>query len=299
MMIISHDPGYLRDHCNRWAVLESGRLVQFDDFEAAHEQFLVQMRVKEVEKVVAQPFSRRLAAIDSLRRVAHADEEFMARVRQADVARDRHDWKAAEEGYAAALSMHPYERSYWAQLGHVMREQGLKVQAEIAYRTACALGESSRAMEPFMAVMGPAGNGAMAYPVAMPDSGDTRRQPPGYPDLAMLAALTKGAQRIDDDEALDLLRNPSAMEDVLVQMLGEARRDGLSAILPEAIQVVPGVGSTRRGWYGDVARLAGAEQERLEQALGKGEAPLAALQAAGGLAGWSVPDLKSIETAKT
>ena len=24
--IISHDPGYLRDHCNRWAVLDRGRM---------------------------------------------------------------------------------------------------------------------------------------------------------------------------------------------------------------------------------------------------------------------------------
>ena len=74
MMIISHDPGYLRDHCNRWAVLDRGRMTAFADFDAAHDHFIAQLRVSEVVRSAAQPFSRRMAAIDSLRRVAHDDE---------------------------------------------------------------------------------------------------------------------------------------------------------------------------------------------------------------------------------
>jgi len=293
MMIISHDPGYLRDHCNRWAVLDRGRMTAFADFDAAHDHFIAQLRVSEVVRSAAQPFSRRMAAIDSLRRVAHDDEQFMALVRQADTARDRHDWAAAETGYAAALALHPYERSYWVQLGHVAREQGRAMRAEIAYRTACAFGEPPRVLAPFIAAVEQPGSAAPSAPVGVPDGGETRSQPPGYPDLALLAALAGGSGQIGDDEALALLRQPAGMEDVLARMLanrqGEAHPDAPRSALPESIAVVPGNAPLRRAWHEDLARLAGARQDALETALARGEDPLAALCGAGGLAGWALP----------
>lgn len=39
MIIISHDAAYVRDHCNRWAVLHDGALVLYDDFELAYGEF--------------------------------------------------------------------------------------------------------------------------------------------------------------------------------------------------------------------------------------------------------------------
>ena len=129
-------------------------------------------------------------------------KQFMALVRQADTARDRHDWAAAETGYAAALALHPYERSYWVQLGHVAREQGRAMRAEIAYRTACAFGEPPRVLAPFIAAVEQPGSAAPSAPVGVPDGGETRSQPPGYPDLALLAALAGGSGQIGDDEAL-------------------------------------------------------------------------------------------------
>jgi ABC-type polysaccharide/polyol phosphate transport system ATPase subunit len=39
MIIISHDAAYVRDHCNRWAVLHDGKLVLYDDFELAYANF--------------------------------------------------------------------------------------------------------------------------------------------------------------------------------------------------------------------------------------------------------------------
>jgi ABC-type polysaccharide/polyol phosphate transport system ATPase subunit len=292
MMIISHDPGYLRDHCNRWAVIDAGRMIAFDDFETAHNHFLAQVRVGEVVRTVAQPFSRRMAAIDSLRRIAHEDEHFMALVRQADAARDRHDWAAAEELYAAALTLHPYERSYWVQFGHVAREQGQLVRAEIGYRTACAYGEPVQILWPFIAVVvGSAGN-IPAKQVAVPDGGETRKQPPGYPDLVMLAALAWGATQLGDDKALALMRQGSSLEAVLAEML-DAQRGAIN--LPEALAMVPGSAVLRRNWCDDLVRLAGARQEVFNAALAQGEQPLAALRCAGGFSGWALPISASAE----
>lgn len=298
MMIISHDPGYLRDHCNRWAVIDAGHFTPFDDFDAAHDYFLAQVRVGHVARVAAQPFSRRLAAIDSLRRVAHADEHFMALVRKADTARDRQDWAAAETGYAAALTLHPYERSYWAQLGHVAREQGRLVRAEIAYRTACAYGEPVRVLAPFIAAVGQRGSAAPSAPAVAPDGGETRRQPPGYPDLALFAALAGGVKRLDEDEALVLLRAPGGLEQVLARMLG-GRPAEAGGSLPNGVAMVPGDAPLRRAWSGDLARLAGARQDTLDAALARGEQPLAALKAAGGLAGWTLPPPAQAEAVQT
>lgn len=288
MMIISHDPGYLRDHCNRWAVIDDGRFTPFDDFDAAHDHFLAKISIKDVVRTVAQPFSRRMAAIDSLRRVAHDDERFMAMVRQADTARDQHDWAAAEAGYAAALTSHPYERSYWVQLGHVAREEGRLARAEIAYRTACAYGEPGKVLAPFIAAVEEPGTSSPSAPVPAPDSGETRRQPPGYPDLALLAALAKGSERIGDAEALALLRRPGGLEDVLEQMLEGVSPDARPTRLPEAIAMVPGDTPLRREWHEDLARLTGARLEDLDKAVAEGEDPLAALRMAGGLKSWQL-----------
>lgn len=287
MMIISHDPGYLRDHCNRWAVLDAGRLTAFDDFDTAQEHFLglVSADERQSAAVAAQPFVRRLAAIDALCRMAHADAQFMALVREADRARDRHDWAAAEAGYAAALTFHPYERSYWAQLGHVLREQGLLARAEIAYRTACAFGEPARALAPFIAAVVEGGSGSPDA-IAVPDGGPTRLQPPGYPDLALVAALLRGTERLDEGEALALLQGAQTIESVL------AGPSGAAPSLPPAIAVVPGADAPlRAGWHDDLARLAGARPEAFAAALARGEAPLEALRSAGGLEGWAaLPD---------
>ena len=39
MIIISHDAAYVRDHCNRWAVLHDGKLNHYNDFELAYADF--------------------------------------------------------------------------------------------------------------------------------------------------------------------------------------------------------------------------------------------------------------------
>lgn len=39
MIVISHDAAYVRDHCNRFAVLHDARLTLYDDFELAYADF--------------------------------------------------------------------------------------------------------------------------------------------------------------------------------------------------------------------------------------------------------------------
>lgn len=39
MIIVSHDAGYIRDNCNRWAILHEGEFVPYDDFEVAYAIF--------------------------------------------------------------------------------------------------------------------------------------------------------------------------------------------------------------------------------------------------------------------
>ncbi|MEQ5788198.1 ABC transporter ATP-binding protein [Erythrobacter sp. NFXS35] len=39
MVIVSHDAAYIRDNCNRWAILHEGEFVPYDDFEVAYAIF--------------------------------------------------------------------------------------------------------------------------------------------------------------------------------------------------------------------------------------------------------------------
>ena len=167
------------------------------------------------------------------------------------------------------------------QLGHVTREQGCLARAEIAYRTACAYGEPVHALTPFIAAVAQ-GSGA---PIPFPDGGPTRLQPPGYPDLALLAALTAGTDRLAEDQALALMQTGQTIETLL------AAWRITSAPLPAAIAVVPGGDAPlHAGWHDDLARLTGALPDLLTAALADGTQPLEALRTAGGLNGWALPD---------
>lgn len=39
MIIVSHDAAYIRDNCNRWAILHDGKFEPYDDFEVAYAIF--------------------------------------------------------------------------------------------------------------------------------------------------------------------------------------------------------------------------------------------------------------------
>ena len=75
------------------------------------------------------------------RRAASADASFQAAMAAADRARDAADWALAAQNYRQGLVLYPLHGGYHAQLGHVLKEQGLFLSAEIAYRNAICLGE--------------------------------------------------------------------------------------------------------------------------------------------------------------
>lgn len=300
MMIISHDPGYLRDHCNRWAVLDQAQMVHFADFDEAQDFFLDRIGSVTQAPVAPQPFSRRLAAIDSLSRVAHVDERFISLVRQADRARDQHDWAVAEKMYAEALSLHPYERSYWSQYGHVAREQGKRELAEIAYRTAAAYGESVRALMPFIEAVNPGTLTDERLRVIGSNSGETRVQPVGYPDIMLLAGLfCKGD--LDETAALDLMRDPARLDEVAARMFEESLQsiksnNGTDHTVPDGLPAVPGHAPLRHNWLEDICRLSGADFAGLTERVGaeqrlQSSALLNALLESGGFSGWRISQL--------
>ncbi len=92
MVLISHDPGYLRDHCNRFALLHGGKLSLFDDFDLAYDRF------REVIGLSAPPAIDRTAAPDRAALVevaqhrALGDERFRMAVREGDWSRDAGHW---------------------------------------------------------------------------------------------------------------------------------------------------------------------------------------------------------------
>lgn len=289
MIIVSHDPGYLRDHCNRWAVLVNGRMIAFTDFDEAQDYFLHTLSMREKRPVATMPISKRIPALDALRRMAYDDEQFMVLVRRADAARDKRNWAEAQKHYGLALALHPFERTYWVQLGHVAREQGKTVIAEIAYRTACAYGEPSREIAPFMAAVARMQSEALDKSLNAPDDGDIAKQPPGYPDLSLFWALVHGDAEIDDEAALTLLRTSDSLETMLAALLENRPRHRKEIVLPQAITMVPGQTPKCADWVEDLTRVSGAQAADFRKALAKGGDPLVILRNCGGFAGWRIP----------
>lgn len=224
MVIISHDAAYVRNHCTRFAILHDAKLTLYDDFEYAYREYNVLMGLVQRTTVSEVRFTSRAAALEALQAAAFGDERFRLLVQQGDWARDRHDWAEAEEKYAAALALHPYERSYWAQHGHVTRAQGKNVEAEISYRTACALGVPAQDLKPFLDSLR-----GEAPPPGAPDDvfglsqGKTCLQPPSRRDVDVIARLFWGEGEVDPAETLALMRAHRTLDDLASAIASDAR----------------------------------------------------------------------------
>ena len=83
----------------------------------------------------------RRALVARARREAGGDPAFQELVTTADQARYRGEFTAAIAAYRQALARYPLHSGYWTQLGHAWQELGSWCEAEIAYRSAIALGE--------------------------------------------------------------------------------------------------------------------------------------------------------------
>lgn len=224
MVIISHDAGYVRSSCNRFAVLINGRLTEFGDFDAAYEYYSENIGLLDQTKQPAIKFTTRSKALESSYHVAIADEAFRVHTQQGDWARDSGQWANSEKAYRAALALHPYERSYWTQLGHVLREQGKFMQAEIAYRTSAALGVPRRDLNPYLELtLTGQGLAPDQFPLATLKEQQTFAQPPAEPDIDVLSEWLWQSQPIPDAEKLAIMRSGNSLDDLVCQMLADSR----------------------------------------------------------------------------
>lgn len=224
MVLISHDPGYLRDHCNRFALLHGGKLALFDDFDLAYDQFREAIGLAAAPAADDAAAPDRAALIEVAQHRALADDRFRMAVREGDWRRDAKDWSGAEERYSAALALHPYQRSYWVQLGHVAKEGGHYARAELAYRTACAMGEpAADVIEHLRFVIAQRGDDVAAWPIHPYRKGAAASQTPGRPDVTALAFLLWRGAVPDDVEALALLRRHATCDALAAAMIADPR----------------------------------------------------------------------------
>lgn len=172
----------------------------------------------------ALSFTSRQALLETAQGAALADPQFRDLVARADAARDEGRWKDAADAYGTALKRHPYECSYWTQLGHMLKEQGYFDLAEIAYRTAAALGAEPQDVRAHLHfVMERQGIPGGRYPIRFHEQVTQHRQVPGRPDLLAFARLLWGAHDVADDEQLALLRTCDTLDALAAAMIADPR----------------------------------------------------------------------------
>jgi hypothetical protein len=168
--------------------------------------------------------SSRTALLDSAHAAALADPAFRDLTAQADSLRDTQQWQAAAQAYGRALRLYPYERSYWTQLGHMLKEQALFGPAEIAYRTSAAFGCEPQDVRPHLRfVMERQGVSEQQFPIRFFQTSPSFRQIPGRPDMLAFGRLLWGVQDIDDIEQLGLLRNCASLDELVAAMIRDPR----------------------------------------------------------------------------
>ena len=224
MVIISHDTSYVRDNCNRFAVLIEGRMTEFNDFESAYNFYGEQIGLAVQGKPRTGQFASRARAIDAAYQLAISDEAFRVQAHQGDLARNRSDWADAEKGYASALALHPYERAYWAQLGHAQRAQGKLIEAELSYRTASALGLPPTEIASFLeSIAKELGVALVPFAPSSLANAETHSQKPTFPEIEFFAELLWAKQAITSEEAVELMRTISSFDELVVRMINDDR----------------------------------------------------------------------------
>jgi len=169
-------------------------------------------------------FSDRETLIKSSQRAALSDKRFVDLVHAADHFRDQRNWLAAEANYAAALSLYPYQASYWAQHGHMAKEQEHFARAEISYRSACALGARPLdVIEHLNFVLIRQKADPARYPVRFYKPGPTALQPPAEADAVAFARLIWRVGGLDDQDMLNLLRSNANCDELLAAMIADIR----------------------------------------------------------------------------
>ncbi|MEQ5788196.1 hypothetical protein J3454_09850 [Erythrobacter sp. NFXS35] len=162
--------------------------------------------------------------LETSHEAALADPRFREGIERGDRARDLSNWAEAEAAFAAALDIYPYERSYWTQLGHMAKEQGRFVAAEIAYRTACAFGAPPQDVHSHLRfVLARQGLDEHRHPIRYHEAGPQPRQVPGGPDVIAGARLLWGALGVDDNDLVALLRHCATLDALTAAMIRDPR----------------------------------------------------------------------------
>ncbi|BDI61785.1 ATP-binding cassette domain-containing protein [Qipengyuania nanhaisediminis] len=290
MIIISHDASYIRDHCNRFAVLHAGKLELFDEFEAAYERFRATIGLDGGhEPEDGNVFEGRRQMIEATHIAAMLDDGFRTEVQAADWKRDEGAWTEAEALYASALAIFPYQRSYWVQLAHMAKEQGAFERAEIGYRTAIALGEPDEEVRDHLAFVLARQDASLAHYPARAYSGmQAHEAAPAAPDIALLARVAWGKETIDDATMLALLRGCENCDAVLGAMIADDRFAAARRLVSDAPRPDRGAALS---WAERLATIALPgddidEKRACARAIQEADDPWAALTAAGGFANW-------------
>ena len=284
MIIISHDASYIRDHCNRFAVLHDGELVQFAGFDEAYQDFRrkIGLERKQRSETVEIADDRR-QLIETTHTISVLDDAFRTAVQDADWKRDAGDWAAAEAAYAEALALYPYQRSYWVQRGHMAKEQGADARAEIGYRSAIALGEAyADVREHLDLVLRRQGTDLAARPAHIYRGEDAQRDAPAASDILLFAQAAWGSDAVGEAEMLRLLRSCATCDEALAAMLADPRFDP-TRTTPAGKDAAP--------WIAQLVAIACPHLDRKAKAeLAGSDAmrsnPWGSLLAAGGFGDW-------------
>ena len=236
MVIISHDPGYIRDFCGRWAILDKGKFTEFADFDVAYGAYKEMIGVADKALIAADSsfldsVRNRLHLLEYSYRKALVDDRFRALVSEAELitsraafTRNKADWNEAEQVFAAALWLYRFENSYWSLLGHTIKEQGNLTGAEICYRTAVALGQPLHDVAVHLEfVVEHQGLDPLDYPLRAFSRAPLPEQVPGKPDLELLSYIFWGSDSINDEECLHFLREMGSLDRVAQEMVRDDR----------------------------------------------------------------------------
>ena len=170
----------------------------------------------------AGPARSRLAAVAEAVAAASGDVAFRSLVAEADAMRDQRQWGRAEYLYWRALGLHPLHPGYRVQYGHALKEQAKLADAEVAYRSAWALGEAGEDLrQHILHVAGLQGDASPPLPAPRRAPGHPLDERPWQRDVELGFALLLHRAPGLATEVLPLLR---AMPTRRAMLLALARR---------------------------------------------------------------------------
>ncbi|MGA0602285.1 hypothetical protein ACO2Q3_16375 [Caulobacter sp. KR2-114] len=151
------------------------------------------------------------------------DAEFAAIAADADAARDRGDFTAAEGLFARALALYPLHHGCQVQHGHMQKDTGRLAGAEIAYRSALALGAPPADVLRHLAFVCERQDVAMGEPARLRGAARPIDEAPAAFDVDALAYLFWHDVGLGEGDMLDILRHAPTCEAAAVRLARDPR----------------------------------------------------------------------------